>query len=172
MFLAVNTNSRNAITDIAIKKTDIVLLSWASMIGSLIYFQENTPIIWRFRLIQSKTKSQKAVELFLWFRAILEVRMARISPIPTPIKEIRRSVFCGPKGFPNHKFEWRTQVIVTTVIKKVKLKNAFIIHLLLNMWKNKSLKIINNIFKLSRYFKRIKKEILKISFNSLFHFLT
>ena len=138
MFLAVNTNSRNEMAAIAINRTDIVLLSWASMIGSLIYFQENTPIIWRFRLIQSKTKSQKAVELFLWFRAILEVRMARISPIPTPIKEIRRSVFCGPKGFPNHEFEWRTQVIVTTVIKKVKLKNAFIFCLLLNNQETKA----------------------------------
>ncbi|RAL56634.1 hypothetical protein BLD25_03155 [Candidatus Gracilibacteria bacterium GN02-872] len=138
MFLAVNTNSRNEMAAIAINRTDIVLLSGASMIGSLIYFQENTPIIGRFRLIQSKTKSQKAVELFLWFRAILEVRMARISPIPTPIKEIRRSVFCGPKGFPNHEFEGRTQVIVTTVIKKVKLKNAFIFCLLLNNQETKA----------------------------------
>ena len=90
---------------IAINRTEIILFSWAFMIGSSRYFQQKAAMMCKFRLITSKITSQKAVELFLWFRAILEVRMARISPIPTPIKEIRRSVFYGPKGFPNHEFE-------------------------------------------------------------------
>ena len=137
MFLAVNTNSRNAITDIAIKKTDIVLLSWAFMIGSLRYFQKKIPKRCKLILIISKMISQKAVDLFCP-KDILEVIRAKINPTITPIKEISRSVFCPPKGSPNHLPEYKIQAIVRTVTRKVKLKNAFIFCLLLNNQETKA----------------------------------
>lgn len=136
-FLAVKTNSRNAMAAIAINRTEIILFSWAFMIGSSRYFQQKAAMMCKFRLITSKITSQKAVELFLWPRDILEVIMAKINPTITPIKEIIKSV-CGPKKSLNHLPECKIHSIVRTVTRKVKLKNAFIFCLLLNNQETKA----------------------------------
>lgn len=135
-FLAVNTNSRNAMSVIAINRTEIILFSWAFMIGSLRYFQKKIPKRCKLILIISKMISQKAVELFCP-KDILEVIRAKINPTITPIKEISKSVW-GPKKSIPHLPEFKMQVIVRTVTRKVKLKNAFIFCLLLNNQETKA----------------------------------
>jgi hypothetical protein len=124
-FLVVNTSSRNAIKVITIKKIDMISLSFAFMIGISIYFQENTLMICKFRLTVSNMISQKAVELFLCLKEIFEVIRAKINPTITPINAISKSV-CGPQKSANHLPECKIQAMVTMLIKKVKLKNAFI----------------------------------------------
>lgn len=135
-FLAVNTNSRNAMAAIAINRTEIILFSWAFMIGSSRYFQQNAAMMCKFRLITSKITSQKALDLFCP-KDILEVIRAKINPTITPIKEIIKSV-CGPKKSLNHLPECKIHSIVRTVTRKVKLKNAFIFCLLLNNQETKA----------------------------------
>lgn len=136
-FLVVKTSSRNEMAAIAINRTEIILFSWAFMIGSLRYFQQKIAKVCKFRLITSKMTSQKAVELFLWLNDILDVTRAKINPTITPIKEISKSV-CGPKKSIPHLPEFKIQVIVRTVTRKVKLKNAFIFCLLLNNQETKA----------------------------------
>ena len=135
-FLAVNTNSRNAMSVIAINRTEIILFSWAFMIGSSRYFQQKAPIMCKFRLITSKMTSQKALELFCP-KDILEVIRAKINPTITPVNAISKSV-CGPKKSIPHLPEFKMQTIVRTVTRKVKLKNAFIFCLLLNNQETKA----------------------------------
>lgn len=135
-FLVVNTNSRNEMDVIAINRTEIILFSWAFMIGSSRYFQQKAVMMCKFRLITSKITSQKALDLFCP-KDILEVIMAKINPTITPIKEISKSVW-GPKKSIPHLPEFKIQVIVRTVTRKVKLKNAFIFCLLLNNQETKA----------------------------------
>lgn len=129
-FLVVKTSSRNEMAAIAINRTEIILFSWAFMIGSSRYFQQKAVMMCKFRLITSKITSQKAVD-FLWPKDILEVIMAKINPTITPVNAISKSV-CGPKKSIPHLPEFKMQTIVRNVTRKVKLKNAFIFCLLLN----------------------------------------